>query len=72
MASQGNLFDNNLQKNFILTKKFPYKFSYKFIDDTDKERTLMIEDWEIGQLYWNCGKQRLRQKHNAETPNSPV
>lgn len=19
-----------------------------------KERTLMIEDWELGMLYWNC------------------
>lgn len=37
-------------------KKVPYKFSYRFLDDAGKERTLMIEDWEIGQLYWNCLK----------------
>jgi hypothetical protein len=34
--------------------KVPYKFFYKFIDETGKARRLMIEDWEIGQLYWNC------------------
>jgi hypothetical protein len=34
--------------------KVPYKFFYKFIDETGKKRRLMIEDWEIGQLYWNC------------------
>jgi hypothetical protein len=35
--------------------KLPYKYSYKFLSDGDiKPRTLMIEDWEIGGLYWNC------------------
>jgi hypothetical protein len=34
--------------------KLPYKFSYRFEDENGKESTLMIEDWEIGQLYWNC------------------
>lgn len=34
--------------------KVPYKFFYKFTDETGKQRRLMIEDWEIGQLYWNC------------------
>ena len=35
-------------------KKVPYKFSYRFIDEDGTKRKLMIEDWEIGQLYWNC------------------
>jgi hypothetical protein len=34
--------------------KLPYKFSYRFEDESGKVRKLMIEDWEIGQLYWNC------------------
>lgn len=34
--------------------KLPYKFSYRFEDAKGKLSTLMIEDWEIGQLYWNC------------------
>lgn len=37
-------------------KKLPYKFSYRFSDDAGHESTLMIEDWEIGALYWNCLK----------------
>lgn len=37
-------------------KKVPYKFSYKFIDEDGTKRKLMVEDWEIGQLYWNCLK----------------
>lgn len=32
----------------------PYEFSYKFISEDGKERKLMIEDWELGMLYWNC------------------
>lgn len=37
-----------------LPKKLPYKFSYLFEDINGRQSTLMIEDWEIGQLYWNC------------------
>ena len=37
-----------------VVKKLPYKFSYRFFSEGDKEpRTLMIEDWEIGALFWN-------------------
>jgi hypothetical protein len=36
-----------------IVNKLPYKFSYKFNSDDGVERTLMIEDWEIGALYWN-------------------
>lgn len=43
--------------NFFKTvKKIPFKFSYRFVDEVGKESTLMIEDWEIGALYWNCLK----------------
>lgn len=36
-------------------KKVPYKFSYKLLSDGDREpRKMMIEDWEIGALFWNC------------------
>ena len=36
-------------------KKVPYKFSYKFLSEGDnKPREMMIEDWEIGALFWNC------------------
>lgn len=34
--------------------KVPYKFFYRFEDEAAKVSRQMIEDWEIGQLYWNC------------------
>ncbi len=68
---QGDLFAEKSEEDFKLVRKLPYKFSYKFLDDAGKESTLMIEDWEIGQLYWNCeqhyGKDqavaKVRQKY---------
>jgi len=51
---QGNLFDEQNLAEFQPVRKLPHKFSYKFIDDAGAESTLMIEDWEIGALYWNC------------------
>ncbi len=39
---------------FQIVKKLPYKFSYLFEDYQGKKCKLMIEDWETGQLYWNC------------------
>ncbi len=56
-AQQLNFFQNS-ENPFKVVKKLPYKFSYKFKDEDGKESTLMIEDWEIGQLYWNCLKTR--------------
>lgn len=35
-----------------VVKKLPFKFSYTFEDNQGKQRTLMIEDWEIGALFW--------------------
>lgn len=37
-----------------LIRKIPWKFSYRFEDEAGKIRKLMIEDWEIGALYWHC------------------
>jgi hypothetical protein len=52
-ASQFSLFDSveKVEKEFLIVKKLPYKFSYHFIDEAGRESTLMIEDWEIGALY---------------------
>jgi hypothetical protein len=44
----------NIEEEFRLVKKVPYKFSYRFEDDEGKKSTLMIADWEIGMLYFNC------------------
>ncbi|GHT45956.1 hypothetical protein AGMMS49965_23250 [Bacteroidia bacterium] len=50
---QGNLFEHP-ENPFEVVRKLPYKFSYIFEDNQTKTSQLMIEDWEIGQLYWNC------------------
>ena len=47
---------------FEVVKKLPYEFSYKFTTDDGKSHTLMIEDWELGALYWKC----LRDNGNDE------
>ncbi len=50
---QLNLFSSN-KNQFKVIQKLPYKFSYKLRDEKGKISKLMIEDWETGQLYWNC------------------
>lgn len=75
---QGSLFDEADKADFKIMPKLPWKFRYKFIDDEGKESTLMIEDWEIGQLYWNCLKVRtpeqavsaVRQKYLYDFANT--
>ncbi len=54
-AKQGDLFSDT-PNLFKVAKKLPYKFSYRFEDSKGKSSKLMIEDWEIGQLYWNSLK----------------
>lgn len=52
---QGDLFKQEDERvAFTVAKKLPYKFSYVFTTEDSKERTLMIEDWELGMLYWHC------------------
>lgn len=50
---QTNLFEHP-EDPFDVVQKLPYKFSFIFEDDQGKQSKLMIEDWETGQLYWNC------------------
>jgi len=50
---QTNLFEHP-EDPFDVVQKLPYKFSFIFEDDEGKQSKLMIEDWETGQLYWNC------------------
>lgn len=53
--AQQSLFDlAETKRIFRVAKKLPYEFSYKFISEDGKLRKLMIEDWELGMLYWNC------------------
>jgi hypothetical protein len=43
-----------MEAEFRVVQKVPYKFSYRFEDDSGRQSTMMIEDWEIGMLYLNC------------------
>ena len=75
IRKQGDLFDSDKSPE-IQIPKLPYKFSYKFLDDEGVSSTLMIEDWEIGALYWNCLRaaegneiialEKVREKYELE------
>jgi len=58
LSQQLNLLQTpeEIAEEFKVVPKVPYKFSYKLEDDAGKESTMMIEDWEIGMLYFNCLK----------------
>ena len=64
---QGDIFETNEQgemQSRPVVRKLPYKYSYKFRSESDDQpRTMMIEDWEIGALFWNC----LRKTDGDET-----
>lgn len=45
-----------LAEELRVVNKLPFKFSYRFRDIRGRESKLMISDWEIGALYWNCLK----------------
>jgi hypothetical protein len=55
-AKQLSLFQtaDEVIKEFEVVTKLPYEFRYVFTDDEGIESDLMIEDWEIGALYFKC------------------
>jgi hypothetical protein len=61
---QLNLFKQP-EAPFEVVNKLPYKFSYVFTDIQGYKSTMMIEDWEIGQLYWNCLKKHEGDENMA-------
>ena len=52
----GEAKDPNIRTSLAVFKaKKIISFQWEEVDrERDKESTLMIEDWEIGQLFWNC------------------
>lgn len=70
---QIDLFTTGKDKARKPISKVPYKFKYHLVDEDGNESKLMIEDWEIGALYWNClrsaegdeeiAKQKVREKY---------
>jgi hypothetical protein len=75
---QKDLFSSDKAPKELL-RKVPYKFSYQFTDDAGRSSTLMIEDWELGALYWNCLKtadgdeakalEKVSQRYDTEFRN---
>lgn len=69
--NQPDLFeDSEWQATFRIIDKLPYKFSYRLIDDSGRESTMQILDWEIGALFWKYGraseviaKQKVHEKY---------
>ncbi len=59
-GKQQDLFEATV--DFKVVNKLPFKFSYRFEDDAGQQSTLMIEDWEIGALFW-----RQFKKHGSES-----
>jgi hypothetical protein len=56
MSLQMTFFNTpeEIEEEYRAVRKVPYKLSYRFLDDENRESTLMIEDWEIGMLYFHC------------------
>lgn len=48
--AQQNLFEDK----FEVVRKLPYKFKFRYKDNEGIVSNMMIEDWETGQLFWNC------------------
>ncbi len=60
-----NLFAQEDEDLFEVVRKLPYKFSYVLLDCNGRRSKMMIEDWEIGQLYWNCLRRHEDNEANA-------
>lgn len=65
LSQQQNLFQTpeEIVEELKVVPKVPYKFSYKLEDDSGRQFTMMIEDWEIGMLYFHC----LRRANGDES-----
>lgn len=70
LKQQGDLFKDAFTSDQLkLVNKLPWKFSYVFEDDEGRESTMMIEDWEIGALYWNCVKTKSPEEAVIDVKN---
>lgn len=63
-AKQYDLFKTD-ENPFKVVDKVPYKFSYVLEDIKGKKSTMMIEDWEMCQLYWNVLKRHQGDETKA-------
>jgi len=67
LSQQQNLFQTpeEIVEEFKIVPKVPYKFFYKFEEASGKSRIMMIADWEIGMLYFNCLKRASGNEEEA-------
>lgn len=67
LSRQQSLFQTaeELENEFKVVPKVPYRFYYTIEDCNGKRSTMMIEDWEIGMLYFNCLKQTRGNEKQA-------
>jgi len=63
-SKQVDMFDDTTEY-FRVVNKLPYKFSYRLVDEKGKESTMMVEDWELGALYWNCLRKHQGKEDKA-------
>jgi hypothetical protein len=61
---QQNLFEGEVNAMRVV-RKLPYKFSYTLRDDEGRQSTMMIEDWETGELYWHCLRRNEGDENRA-------
>lgn len=61
---QMKLFEKHGSK-FEVVRKLPYKWSYRFEDADGKKRELMVEDWEVGALYWRSVERHKGDEQKA-------
>jgi hypothetical protein len=65
--SQGTLFNHDeFLEDFTIADKLPFKFCYIFKDSNGTQSKMMIEDWEIGQLFRNCMRTANSENSAAE------
>lgn len=62
---QLNLFETTQDGKSEVVQKLPYKFKFHIKDNKGKKSKMMIEDWETGQLYWNCLAQHKGDEQKA-------
>jgi hypothetical protein len=62
---QRNLF-KEWDDPFSVVEKIPWRFYFRLEDIHGRESTMMIEDWETGQLYRNCLKTSTSKLEAAE------
>jgi len=50
-----NLYDD-YDDEIETIRKLPYKFHFLFEDEKNEQYKMILDDWEAGNLFWNCMK----------------